>query len=194
MQKIRLLLLLALVQVCIVPPAVAHHVLGRPSYSLSEDSNTPPSMQVETQIGKFFVTYMVFPAFPRANEPGRVNLYATRIDSGEPYAGQVTFSVKDDRWFSSDGEILGTQPIDAGVYRQGFQFNKDGDYIITAKFEADGEPYTIDFPLTIGNTASSAPITISVIVIVLFLAGINIIKRKQLLRAKIRADRTDKHS
>ncbi|VAX02351.1 hypothetical protein MNBD_GAMMA20-2353, partial [hydrothermal vent metagenome] len=31
-------------------------------------------------------------------------------------------------------------------------------------------------------------------VIVLFLAGINIIKRKQLLRAKIRADRTDKHA
>lgn len=194
MQKIRLLLLLALVQVCIVPPAVAHHVLGRPSYSLSEDSNTPPSMQVETQIGKFFVTYMVFPAFPRANEQGRVNLYATRIDSGEPYAGQVTFSVKDDRWFSSDGEILGTQPIDAGVFRQGFQFNKDGDYIITAKFEADGEPYVIDFPLTIGDTTSSTPITVSVIVIVLFLAGINIIKRKQLLRAKIRADRTDKHA
>ncbi len=194
MQKIRLLLLLALVQVCIVPPAVAHHVLGRPSYSLSEDSNTPPSMQVETQIGKFFVTYMVFPAFPRANEPGRVNLYATRIDSGEPYAGQVTFSVKDDSWFSSDEEILGTQPIDAGVFRQGFQFNKDGDYIITARFEADGEPYVIDFPLTIGDTASATPITVSVIVIVLFLAGINVIKRKQLLRAKIRADRTDKHA
>ncbi|VAX04021.1 FIG00921845: hypothetical protein [hydrothermal vent metagenome] len=194
MQKIRLWLLLALVQACIVLPAFAHHVLGRPSYSLSEDSNTPPSMQVETQIGKFFVTYMVFPAFPRANEPGRVNLYATRIDNGEPYAGQVSFSVKDDSWFSSDEEILGTQPIDAGVFRQGFQFNKDGDYIITARFEADGEPYVIDFPLTIGDTASSTPITVSVIVIVLFLAGINIIKRKQLLRAKIRADRTDKHA
>lgn len=194
MQKIRLLLLLILVQVCIMPPAFAHHVLGRPSYSLSEDSNTPPSMQVETQIGKFFVTYMVFPAFPRANEPGRVNLYASRIDSGKPYAGQVSFSVKDDSWFSSDEEALGIQPIDDGVFRQGFQFNKDGDYIITARFEADGEPYAIDFPLTIGDTSSSTPITVSVIIIVLFLAGINIIKRKQLLRSKIRAGQGDKHA
>ena len=31
--------------------AAAHHVLGRPAYSLSEDSNTPPSTQAELQIG-----------------------------------------------------------------------------------------------------------------------------------------------
>ncbi|HEC20285.1 MAG TPA: hypothetical protein ENI97_13220 [Gammaproteobacteria bacterium] len=194
MQKIRLLLLLVVVQTCIVTPAFAHHVLGRPSYSLNEDSNTPPSMQVETQIGKFFVTYMVFPAFPRANEPGRVNLYASRIDNGKPFDGQITFSVRDDSWFSSDEEILGTQPIDDGVFRQGFQFNNDGEYIITARFEADGEPYAIDFPLTIGDASSSTPITVSVIIIVLFLASINIIKRKQLLRAKIRAGQEDKHA
>ena len=44
-------------------PVQAHHVLGRPSYSLNEDSTTPPSMQVETQIGDYYITYMVFPAF-----------------------------------------------------------------------------------------------------------------------------------
>ncbi|MCK5385761.1 MAG: hypothetical protein KAJ39_01150, partial [Gammaproteobacteria bacterium] len=54
----------------------AHHVLGRPAYSLGADSNTPPSMQVETQIGEYYVTYMAFPAFPKPNQRGRVNLYA----------------------------------------------------------------------------------------------------------------------
>jgi len=44
--------------------AQAHHVIGRPAYNLNEDSNTPPSIQMETQIGDYFVTYMVFPAFP----------------------------------------------------------------------------------------------------------------------------------
>jgi hypothetical protein len=57
--------------------AGAHHVLGRPTYSLNEDSNTPPSMQVETQIGAYFVSYMAFPAFPKPNEAGRVSVYAT---------------------------------------------------------------------------------------------------------------------
>jgi hypothetical protein len=57
-----------------ISPAYAHHVLGRPSYSLNEDSNTPPSMQIETRIGNYFVTYMVYPAFPKPGEPGRINL------------------------------------------------------------------------------------------------------------------------
>ena len=62
-----------------ISPAYAHHVLGRPSYSLNEDSNTPPSMQIETRIGNYFVTYMVYPAFPKPGEPGRINLYALSI-------------------------------------------------------------------------------------------------------------------
>lgn len=60
-------------------PSLAHHVLGRPAYSLNEDSTTPPSMQIETQIGSYYVTYMVFPAFPSPNQPGRVNVYASKL-------------------------------------------------------------------------------------------------------------------
>jgi len=165
----------------------AHHVLGRPSYSLNEDSNTPPSMQVETQIGKYYVTYMVFPAFPRAGEPGRVNLYATRIADGAILDVPVTFTVRDDSWFSAREEVLGTQRLDDGVYRQGFQFSEDGRYIITASFEADGEPYRIDFPLQIGEAGSSLPLLIAGTALFLFLVGINVIKRRQLARERIRA-------
>ncbi len=168
-------------------PAHAHHVLGRPAYSLNEDSNTPPSMQVETQIGSYFVTYMVFPAFPKAGERGRVNLYATRIDNGEAYNGEVSFFVKDDVIFG-DGqpEKLGTQPPDDSVFRQGFEFSENGDYIITAKFTDGGEPYTIDFPLKIGPPAAVGPIGIAVAAIVIILVAVNLVQRKRLLRSKIR--------
>lgn len=109
-----------------------HHVLGRPSYSLNEDSNTPPSMAIETQIGEYFITYMVFPAFPKPNEPGRLNLYATRIDNGAMLAQPIIFSVRDDRFFTEtlgfgqaiSSEQIGVQTIDDGVYRQGFLFRK----------------------------------------------------------------------
>ncbi len=135
-------------------PVNAHHVLGRPAYSLNEDSNTPPSMQVETQIGDFFVTYMIFPAFPKAGERGRVNLYATRIGNGDAYNGEVTFFVKDDVYFgNNNAETLGSQLPDDSVFRQGFEFSSDGDYIITAEFTDGGEPYVIDFPLRIGPPA-----------------------------------------
>jgi len=167
---------------------LAHHVLGRPSYSLGEDSTTPPSMQVETQIGKYFVTYMVFPAFPKAGQNGRVNLYATHMKTGKAFDGVVTFRVKDDKWFGdANKETLGKQKIDDGIYRQGFVFSHDGDYIISAFFIADGEPYNIDFPLRVGQSSSIGPVSLAVISILVLLVVVNIIQRKRLLRGKIQS-------
>ena len=167
----------------------AHHVLGRPAYSLSADSNTPPSMQVETQIGEYFVTYMAFPAFPKPNEQGRVNLYASRIDNGLPFDGEVTFKVRDDRWFADDAELLGVQPVDDSVYRQGFVFSKDGNYIITAEFESGGEPYSIDFPLRIGEPSAIGPIGITLTTLVSVLLMVNIVQRKRRFRHKAMRER-----
>lgn len=168
----------------VAPPAFAHHVLGRPAYSLSADSNTPPSLQVETQIGNYYVTYMAFPAFPKANENGRVNLYASHIDTGKPFTGQVTFKVRDDSWFSGNEEVLGVQAIDDNVYRQGFVFNKDGDYIITAEFEDGGEPYIIDFPLRIGEPLAIGPLGFLVLLIAAVLITVNVLQRRRRMRLK----------
>lgn len=172
---------------CLCLPVQAHHVLGRPSYSLNEDSTTPPSMQVETQIGDYYVTYMAFPAFPSPNQPGRVNVYASRIDNGDPFQGKVTFKVRDDTWFNDKEELLGVQDVDDNVYRQGFEFNKAGKYIIRAEFESDGAPYQIDFPLQIGEPSSFGPLGIAITVIFFVLFGINITQRKKLVQAKIKS-------
>ena len=130
----------------------AHHVLGRPAYSLNEDSNTPPSMQIEARIGSYFISMMAYPAFVRPGEPGRIHLYATHEKTGQPYTGKVTFSVRDDVLFgTAENENLGIQPPDDAVYRQGIVFKEKGEYIVSAFFEAGGEPYTIDFPMTVGD-------------------------------------------
>ena len=165
--------------------AQAHHVLGRPSYSLNEDSTTPPSMQVETQIGEYYVTYMVFPAFPSPNQPGRVNLYASRIDNGEPFQGQVVFKVRDDSWFSKQEEVLGVQAVDDNVFRQGFEFHDAGKYIIRAEFESEHESYQIDFPLQIGKTSALGPIGFAIGLILFALLTVNLLQRKKLTNAKI---------
>ncbi|HED32793.1 MAG TPA: hypothetical protein ENJ08_01060 [Gammaproteobacteria bacterium] len=172
--------------------AYAHHVLGRPAYSLNEDSNTPPSMQVETQIGEYFLTYMVFPAFPKPGENGRINVYASRIDNGDTFQGEMSFSVRNDNWFGDKNEeSIGTQNVDDGVYRQGFLFKEKGNYIITAKFTSGGEPYIIDFPLQIGESSSMLPVGIALGSIVFVLITVNIIQRKRLMREKIRAARNE---
>jgi hypothetical protein len=166
-------------------PVYAHHVLGRPSYSLNEDSTTPPSMQVETQMGEYYITYMVFPAFPSPNQPGRVNLYASRIDNGNPFLGQVTFKVRDDSWFNSKEELLGVQEVDDNVFRQGFEFRDAGKYIIRAEFVSDNEPYQIDFPLQIGNASAMGPIGFAIGLILIALVTVNLLQRKKITNAKI---------
>ena len=170
----------------------AHHVLGRPAYSLNEDSNTPPSMNLETQVGDYFVTAMVYPAFPRPNESGRINLYATHVDSGEPLNAGVSFKVREDSWFSHHTENLGAQVLDDNVYRQAFVFNHEGDYIITAEFQADGERYEIDFPLRVGEPLGIGPLGLIVAVIVIILIAVSFIKRKRLLRIRLQAARNEK--
>ncbi len=174
-----------------VNPAAAHHVLGRPAYSLNEDSNTPPSMQAETRIGDYFVTYMVFPAFPRPGMPGRIHLYASRVDDETPLEGEVTFKARDDSWLSwlgvgNDGEKLGVQPPDDNVFRQGFLFHEAGDYIITAAFQAGGEPYVIDFPLRIGEPTPVGPIGITVGLLLAVLVTVSVIQRRRSMTGKIR--------
>jgi hypothetical protein len=182
-----LLFILMVVAECVQ----AHHFLGRPSYSLNEDSNTPPSMVVETQIGKYFVTCMIFPAFPRPNEQGRVHVYASRLDNGKVFDGKITFTARDDSWFGDKREeTLGTQPLDGNVFRQGFLFMEEGDYIIAANFESEGEPYIIDIPVRIGDPAWIGPIGITVTVIIILLIVVNLIQRKRLLRAKISKSRS----
>lgn len=172
--------------------AAAHHVLGRPAYSLNEDSNTPPSMQAETRIGDYLVTYMVFPAFPQPGKPGRINLYASRLDDGTPFQGKVTFKVRGDSWASwlgigGDWVTLGTQPADDNVFRQGYRFHDAGDYIISAEFEAGGEPYVLEFPLRIGPPPAVGPLGIIFgFGLVVFLI-ISIVQRRRSMTGKIRA-------
>ncbi len=179
--------------------AAAHHVLGRPAYSLNEDSNTPPSLQAEVRIGDYLVTYMVFPAFPRPDKPGRINLYASRLDDGTPFQGKVTFKVRVDSWASrlgmgNNGKKLGTQAPDDNVFRQGYHFHDAGDYIISAEFEADGEPYVLEFPLRIGEPAPIGPIGLAVGAVLIVLVSVSVMQRRRSMTGKIRGAHEEKRN
>ncbi len=193
MNYLRLLFSFLLLSIVLGHSVSAHHILGRPAYSLNEDSNTPPSMNLETQIGDYFITAMVYPAFPRPNESGRIHFYATHIDNNKPLNTNVSFTVSDDNFFSSnEPEKLGAQVLEDSVYRQGFVFKEEGDYIITAQFEAGGEPYTIDFPLRVGNPLPIGLLGSIVALVLTLLVGISLFQRKHLARQQRRLARDEK--
>jgi len=169
--------------------AGAHHILGRPGYSLNEDSNTPPAVQGEIRTGDFAVTYMVFPAFPRPREPGRINLYLKHKQGEAPFQGKVTFKMRADSWLSwlrggSHAATLGTQPPDDNVFRQGFVFPDKGAYIISASFEAGGQPHNIEFPLRVGTPA---PIGYIFGLVLLALLAFAVIQRRRSMTGKLRS-------
>lgn len=143
-------------------------------------------MAIEIQIGDFYVTYMVFPAFPKSNQPGRINLYIQAIDENDSFTGTVTYSVIDDSLFSDREELLGTQLIDDGIYRQGFLFKEDGKYIIRAHFDSKGVPYDIDFPLQVGEKSPLQPLVAAVLVLIITLFGSNLIVGRRSQVAKFR--------
>jgi hypothetical protein len=186
-----LVLLAASCWLALADSVAAHHVLGRPSYSLGEDSNTPSSLQAETRIGDYFVTYMVFPAFPKPDRPGRINLYVTGAEDGSLYAGEVAFTVRDNSWLSwiglgGDEAGIGIQSLDDGVFRQAFRFHQTGDYIVSAAFDADGEPHVVDFPLRVGPPPTIGPIGIAVGLLVVVLLSVSLIQRRRTMTGKIR--------
>ncbi|NQV57068.1 MAG: hypothetical protein HQ503_14505 [Rhodospirillales bacterium] len=184
-------LLIALALPILAAGASAHHVLGRPAYSLNEDSNTPPAMQGESQIGDYFVTYMIYPAFPKPGEPGRINLYIKHRDTNQSYQGKVTFMTRNDSWLSKIGldnesENLGVQPNDANVYRQGYVYHETGDYLVSAQFGAGDDAHVLEFPLRVGAPSMLGPIGMVIGALAIFLFFTNLFFRRRAMSVKLR--------
>jgi len=164
--------------------AFAHDVPGKPSHVMSDDPNAPPSLQMESQVGQYHLTLIAFPAFLTPDETGTVNLYAMRVDDGQPFFGEVTFKVRNDSLFSSREETIGTQQIHGDHYSQDFVFEENGDYIIRAEFEADGESHAVDLPLTIGTPSSLGTIGVVIAALLIALIIVNLVQRQRLQRVK----------
>ena len=163
--RIFLIVLTALIGLSQVSEAFAHHILGRPSYQLNEDSNTPPSLQGEAEMGDYYITYMIYPAFPKPEEQGRISVYIKRLDTNKSFDGRVKFTAHQDEFLSFSSaqvENLGTQRLDDSVYRQAFNFHAAGDFLVRAKFQSNGEDYTLDIPLRVGAPKFIGPIGIFV--------------------------------
>ncbi len=158
----------------------AHEVPGKPSHVLSDDPDAPPSLQMETESGRYLLTLTAFPASPKPGQPGTVNLYASRIDDGHPFIGEVTFEARDDGLFSDKQDTIGTQQLHGDHYSQEFVFKEAGDYVLRAEFEADGATHVVELPLTVGTPSSLGTIGAVGGAILIALVTVNLMQRRRL--------------
>jgi uncharacterized integral membrane protein len=80
------------------------------------------------------------------------------------------------------------------VYRQGFLFHEDGDFVMTAELKAATETHVSEYPLRIGDPWPLGLIGIAAAVVVVLLAAVSILQRKRLLREKLRSTRSEARS
>lgn len=169
-----------LTAVALQSPAFAHDVPGQPSHVLSEDPDAPPAVQVETHLGPYHVIFVASPAAANPGERGTLTLSASRSDDGQPFIGKVTFKALGDSISSGKEETIGLQYLRDDVYRQSFLFKEAGDYIVRAEFEADGEPYAVDLPLTIGTPSRIGTVGVAGISLLVALVTVNLVQRRRL--------------
>lgn len=175
----------------------AHHVIGRYSYDVNEDSSSPPGQHVETQIGDYQITYRVFPAFVKPNEQGRINFYISPTQIGDGIESDVKFSVRESGLFKNPMDVLGVQTVDDNVYHQDFNFHHAGNYVVTADFKLAGEPYSLDFPLQVGSasTTNASRMIAGMFIFILLIAGLRNkqrLKRFRVFRLRERGEQKTK--
>ncbi len=168
-----------LVAAALQSSAYAHEVPGKPSHVLGDDPDAPAAVQIEAESGRYHLTLIAFPAFPKPGEPETVNLQASRIDDGQPFIGEVTFKVRGNGLFS-DEETIGTQKLHGDHYSQELVFEEDGDYVIRAEFEADGASHAVELPLTVGTPSSLGTIGAVGGAILIALVTVNLVQRRRL--------------
>ena len=70
--------------------------------------------------------------------------------------------------------------------RQRLVFPGRGEYLITIRFEDNGEPYVIQFPVHIGEAAPVSVVTMAIIALAIALVLISLTQRRRLMSGKVR--------
>lgn len=166
-------------------PTLAHHVIGAPKFILNEDSDSPVGMQIEMQVGDYLINSMLVPAFPKIEEPAKFNVFVTYLSDGSPMQSDIKFSIIEKNWMGEEynEENLGVQLSDNGLFRQDVVIKREGKYLIRAHFKQNNIPYTIDFPVQVGEGTPFLPLLIALFIIVGLMLGIFIFKRVQIIKS-----------
>lgn len=137
-------------------PAFAHHILGIPHYAYDEDYPQTPVLTYRVQAGPHEVKMTGYPGNPVPGERSSLHVYVTRLDTGEPFEDGVTLSVLKDRMIGEDPVVYGPidAPLEEAMYKFYPRYDEEANYLVRIFFEAEGEPWTIDIPIVVGEPGS----------------------------------------
>ncbi len=169
----------------------AHHILGVPHYAYDERYPQTPVLTYRVEAGRFELRMTGYPGKIDPGNRATFHVYVTRLDGGAPFDGIVTMTVFEERLLGEDPVVYGPMEaeLDERVFKFHPRFENEATYLLRVHFEHEGEPWTIDLPMAVGEPGSPWSVLLSVAVgLGLFLVVIRAVRIKQ-RRAAAAADR-----
>jgi hypothetical protein len=151
-------LLTAVLVLVLAGIAAGHHILGIPHYAYDESYPQAPVITYAVEAGPYLVKVTGYPGKPAPGELAQVHAYVTRLDDPSAiYGGAIAARLE------RDG-LLGTSVVwgpsqtrfEENLHKLSPRFGDEGRYRLRLELELEGQPYEIDFPLVVGQPASTS--------------------------------------
>jgi len=162
--------------------ASAHHILGIPHYSYSENYPQNPTYEYPATSGPYDILLTCYPGEPVPGNPTDLAFYIKDRKSGQPYNQPITVRVLRTFTFGRNREILHPTVVDPVEipHLLTATFPADGEYVIEMTLDVEGKPEIIPFGVTIGNPTATTSILAAVgIGFMLFIVIVRAIKIKR---------------
>lgn len=147
--------------VVLAAPALAHHILGIPHYAYEDSYPQAPVIKYSVEAGPYVVELTGYPGRPVPGERAKMHAYLRARDGTDgPYQGPVRVRVVEGAHHGEDSSgvnIYGPETLmpENVFYVFCPTYPDDGIYTVKLAFEAEGQPFTISFPITVGEPISA---------------------------------------
>ncbi len=141
-------------------PTLAHHILGIPHYAYDERYPQAPVIKYAVEAGPYIVELTGYPGNPIPGERAEMHAYLKPKSTGAPYTEPLRVRIVEGTHTSEDlsgVNIFGPEMLEAegNLFIFHATYPDDGIYTVKLHFEAEGQPVTISFPLTVGQPKSA---------------------------------------
>jgi hypothetical protein len=157
MRRVSFVVAIAIAFELMVPTAsTAHHILGVPHYAYDEDYPQTPVLTYRAEAGHYEVKTTAYPGEIVAGEPVTLHVYVRDLRTGAPYDGSVTIRIDRKRGLAAPTPVYGpiNAELDERIYKFHPVFPVDARYRALLAFRAEGQAWTVELPLVIGEPAS----------------------------------------
>ncbi len=182
--------LVAFAAVLLMPTAAqAHHILGLPHYSYSENYPQAPTLEYPATTGPYDVLLTCYPGTPVPGEAANLAIYIKNRDTQTPYDRPITVRVLQTFTFGRNREVLPStvvQPFEV-PHKLSATFPADGEYVVELTMDVEGKSEVIPFMVIAGNPSATISILIAVALgLAVFVIIIRAIKIKRARRREKR--------